>query len=122
MDHKQALLTKIENRSAVIGVVGLGYVGLPLALAYASRGFTAHGFDIDQAKVRALRAGESYIEHIRATDVARQVDPGRLVPTSDFAALQDCDAILICVPTPLTAARDPDLSYVISTTCPFASS
>ncbi len=116
MNHKSALLTKLEDRTAVIGVVGLGYVGLPLALAYASRGFTARGFDIDPAKIQSLGNGESYIEHIPSADVERQVSAGRLVASSDFDLLRECDAILICVPTPLTEARDPDLSYVVSTT------
>ncbi|HET6336857.1 MAG TPA: nucleotide sugar dehydrogenase [Polyangiales bacterium] len=116
MNHKSALLTKLENRTAVIGVVGLGYVGLPLALAYASRGFTARGFDIDRVKIQSLGRGESYIEHIPASDIEHQVSAGRLVPSDDFELLRECDAILICVPTPLTEARDPDLSYVISTT------
>src|SRR3954447_9486787 len=116
MNHKLALLSKIENRTAVIGVVGLGYVGLPLTLAYASRGFTVRGFDIDRAKIKALGCGESYIEHIPASEIERQVSAGRFVPSSEFELLRECDAILICVPTPLTEARDPDLSYVISTT------
>jgi UDP-N-acetyl-D-glucosamine dehydrogenase len=121
MSHKLTLLSKLENRTAVIGVVGLGYVGLPLALAYSSRGFTVRGFDIDVAKIQALGGGESYIEHIPASDIERQVTAGRFVPSSDFELLRACDAILICVPTPLTEARDPDLSYVISTTRQIAS-
>jgi UDP-N-acetyl-D-glucosamine dehydrogenase len=114
--HKAALLQKIEQRSAVIGVIGLGYVGLPLALAFADRGLRVLGFDVDPKKQEQLNAGRSYIQHIAAERVARAVETKRFVATAAFARLAECDAIIICVPTPLTETRDPDLSYVAATT------
>lgn len=111
----QELLKKIARQEAVIGVMGLGYVGLPLARLFAQKGFPVRGFDTDPAKGEALRAGRSYIKHIAANSLAPLVAQGRLIPTDDFAALGLCDAVIICVPTPLTAARDPDLRFVEAT-------
>jgi UDP-N-acetyl-D-glucosamine dehydrogenase len=108
------LLDKLRRRRARVGVLGLGYVGLPLALRLAEAGLPVTGFDIDPGKVRALRAGRSYINYIPARAVRAAVR-GRLHPTSDFAAARDCDALVICVPTPLTAAREPDLGFVTAT-------
>jgi UDP-N-acetyl-D-glucosamine dehydrogenase len=116
MDHKAALLQKIEQHTAKIGVIGLGYVGLPLALAFVERGMPVLGLDIDPNKNVALNAGRSYIHHIAAERVQAAVCTRRFVATADFARLGECDAIIICVPTPLTPTRDPDLSYVASTT------
>ena len=100
----------------VIGIIGLGYVGLPLALAAAAAGYRVVGFDIDAAKVESLRAGRSYIKHISEADLRAATAAGRLDATTDFARLGAVDAIIICVPTPLTAHRAPDLTYVIRTT------
>jgi UDP-N-acetyl-D-glucosamine dehydrogenase len=109
------ILQKIERRTARIGVIGQGYVGLPLALVFAEAGFTAHGFDVDPKKIAALKRGESYIKHIGPERVRAAIDSGRLLPSSDFDQLAECDAILICVPTPLGHHREPDNSYIHST-------
>jgi len=103
------------DRTARIGVVGLGYVGLPLAEAFAREGFSVTGFDIDEAKARLLNEGKTYIRHIPDARVAAIVDSGKFRATTDFADTADMDAILICVPTPLTRFREPDLKFVIST-------
>jgi UDP-N-acetyl-D-glucosamine dehydrogenase len=116
LSHKASLLRKIEQRTAVIGVIGLGYVGLPLALAFADRGMRVLGFDVDPKKQALLNAGRSYIQHISAERVAKALEGQRFEATAEFGRLRECDAILICVPTPLTATRDPDLSYVAATT------
>jgi UDP-N-acetyl-D-glucosamine dehydrogenase len=107
------LLAKIENRTACVGIIGLGYVGLPLARAFSSRGFPVLGFDIDPAKITRLHAGESYIGHIPPETVREMLSQG-FEATNQFARLDEPDAILICVPTPLTDAREPDLSYVVN--------
>ncbi|MGD9632016.1 MAG: nucleotide sugar dehydrogenase [Pirellulales bacterium] len=112
---------RIHERSALIGVVGLGYVGLPLARAFIASGYRVIGFDLDQTKVDRLLAGESYIGHLDAAWIATCVKSGSLIPTADMARLNEPDAILICVPTPLTDSRDPDLSYVESTARQIAS-
>jgi UDP-N-acetyl-D-glucosamine dehydrogenase len=111
----ESLRGKLEGHTAKVGVIGLGYVGLPLALAFAERGFTAIGFDVDPAKIEALSAGRCYIRHIAAERVQGTVAAKRFIATADFTRLGECDAIMICVPTPLTETRDPDLSYVEST-------
>jgi UDP-N-acetyl-D-glucosamine dehydrogenase len=107
MTPGEQLLGRIKDRSAVIGIYGLGYVGLPLALRFAEVGFKVLGFDIDPAKVEALAQGRSYIEHIKLKKP--------LPATGDFSRTTECDALIICVPTPLNAAREPDLSYVVTT-------
>jgi len=114
--HKDNLLKKIQNSDAIIGVIGLGYVGLPLALAYAERGFTVLGFDVDFLKIRAISHGQSYISHIDESKVKQSVKTGRLSATGDFSRLGEPDAIIICVPTPLTQQLDPDMSYIVKTT------
>jgi UDP-N-acetyl-D-glucosamine dehydrogenase len=116
MSLKASLLRKFEQHDATVGVIGLGYVGLPLALAFAEKGFTAIGFDVDPGKVAALSAGHCYLQHIPGTRVAAAASSKRFIATADFSRLAECDAIMICVPTPLTETRDPDLSYVASTT------
>ncbi|HET8933618.1 MAG TPA: nucleotide sugar dehydrogenase [Polyangiales bacterium] len=113
--HKAALLQKIEQRTAVIGVIGLGYVGLPLALAFADRGMRVLGFDVDPNKQAQLNSGRSYIQHIASERVADALQGQRFSATAEFGRLAECDAIIICVPTPLTETRDPDLSYVSAT-------
>src|SRR5688572_28008071 len=112
---KDALLRKMQDRTARIGVVGLGYVGLPLVLRYVEIGYTVVGFDIDEKKVTRLAAGESYIERISADTIRRAVDRG-FEPTTDFSLCAEVDALIICVPTPLNKHREPDMSFVISTT------
>jgi UDP-N-acetyl-D-glucosamine dehydrogenase len=109
------LHARILDRSARIGIIGLGYVGLPLALAFAERGFPVVGFDVDPAKVEALGRGECYIRHLDAARIREQTGSGRLAATADFDRLAEVDAILICVPTPLTPQREPDLRYVRTT-------
>jgi UDP-N-acetyl-D-glucosamine dehydrogenase len=106
------LLKRIENKQARLGVIGLGYVGLPLAVEFARAGFQVVGFDVDQRKVDALNAGESYIPDVPAEHVAEVVKKGLFRATIDEKALTDVDIIDICVPTPLRKTRDPDLSYV----------
>jgi UDP-N-acetyl-D-glucosamine dehydrogenase len=98
-----------------IAIVGLGYVGLPLALQFARNGVAVIGLDVDAAKTAALRRSQSYIRHIRAEDVAASVDAGDFEPTTDFARIAEVDAAIICVPTPLNKYREPDLSYVLET-------
>jgi len=107
--------SRIASRSAVVGVVGQGYVGLPLALVFAEAGFRVLGFDVDAAKVSALSRGESYIKHIGPERVRDAVASERYIATSDFDRLAECDAILICVPTPLGAHREPDNSFIHET-------
>jgi len=109
------LLARLADRSARAGVIGLGYVGLPLAMAIARAGFAVTGFDIDPGKIVALEAGRSYIDAVSDAVLARETAAGRFRSTTDFAGLADCDVIVICVPTPLTKHRDPDLSYVTRT-------
>jgi UDP-N-acetyl-D-glucosamine dehydrogenase len=111
---KEALLRRLREREAVIAVVGMGYVGLPLALRYSEVGYQVLGFDIDPAKVKALNAGRSYIEHISPGTVAA-ARAKMFEATGDFRRAADADAIIICVPTPLNQYREPDLSYVVGT-------
>ncbi len=115
MSHSEELLERIRARTARVGVIGLGYVGLPLALLFEEAGFPVVGFDVDPAKPEALHRGESYIRHIGAEKVAAAFARGRVVATTDFDRLGECDAILICVPTPLGKHREPDLSFIRST-------
>lgn len=96
-----ALIDRIRSRDAVVGIIGLGYVGLPLALLFEDRGFRVIGFDSDPAKPEALGLGESYIRHLGAERVKRAFSGERATATSDFGRLAECDAVLICVPTPL---------------------
>ena len=106
------LLKKVEARTARVGVIGQGYVGLPLALVFCEAGFTVTGLDLDPVKVAALGRGESYIKHIGPERVKRAAASGRFEATTDFERLRDCDAIIICVPTPLGPHREPDNSYI----------
>src|SRR5262249_24612970 len=108
------LIAKLDRKAAVIGVVGIGYVGLPLMLRYCEVGFKVIGFDIDEAKVEALRAGKSYIEHISSQKLANVIGRG-FNPTTDFSRATEVDALILCVPTPLNRYREPDLSFVLNT-------
>lgn len=104
-----------EKKQPVIGIVGLGYVGLPLMLQFWRKGGTVLGFDIDNEKVESINAGKSYIKHIDSADLASGRKSGKLEATADFARAKDADALIICVPTPLTAHREPDISYIVNT-------
>jgi UDP-N-acetyl-D-glucosamine dehydrogenase len=114
-DPSQSLIDAIETRTATVGVIGLGYVGLPLVLLFWESGFRVIGFDVDPAKTAALGRGESYIRHIGPQRVAAAFNSGRAEATTDFDRLAECDAVLICVPTPLGSHREPDLSFVRDT-------
>ncbi|MCK9515368.1 MAG: nucleotide sugar dehydrogenase [Ottowia sp.] len=114
MTSKDILKQAFVDRSATIGIVGLGYVGLPLMLRFSAVGFRVLGIDIDQSKVDKLNAGQSYIEHIDARRIA-DARRANFEATADFARAQDCDALILCVPTPLNKYREPDLSFVLNT-------
>jgi UDP-N-acetyl-D-glucosamine dehydrogenase len=105
---------RLENRTARLAVIGLGYVGLPLAVELAQAGFEVHGIDIDEKRVRQLNQGRSYIQDVPTADVAALVRQKRLSATADFSVLKKCDTVNICVPTPLSKQRDPDVSYIVS--------
>ncbi len=113
MSIAQELEARIESGQARVGVVGLGYVGLPLSVEFASAGLRVTGFDLVAAKVAAVNRGESYILDVPTARLSAEVQAGRLEASSDFAALAECDAIVICVPTPLGKTKDPDLSMVL---------
>jgi UDP-N-acetyl-D-glucosamine dehydrogenase len=113
MDRKQELLTRIANRQACIGIVGLGYVGLPLAVAFAQEGFAVIGVDVDAGKVTQLNQGESYVEDVPSTVLGPLVAAGAIRATTDYTQLAAAEAISICVPTPLRKTKDPDISYIV---------
>lgn len=112
---KNQLINKFGNKTAKIGIVGLGYVGLPLMLRYNAIGFDVLGIDIDQIKVDALLSGQSYIEHIPSSSIQQALANG-FDATTEFSRASECDALVLCVPTPLNKYREPDLSFVIDTT------
>lgn len=112
---KQQLLGRLNERTACIGIVGLGYVGLPLVLRYAEVGYKVVGFDIDRSKIDCIARGESYIEHISAASITQAVSRG-FEATTDFSRAAEVDALILCVPTPLNKYREPDLSFVLDTT------
>ena len=114
------LLSKIKAKQAVVGIIGLGYVGLPLVLRFCEVGFQVLGFDTDAGKVERLNRGESYIKHIPSSRLAALLTPregaGQFAATADLGRLGEPDVLIICVPTPLTSKREPDLRYVENTT------
>jgi len=111
----ESLRDKIEKTTAAVGIVGLGYVGLPIVRAFIECGFRTLGFDVDPEKIEKLRSGETYIQHIPSAKIQQWLDEKSFFPTSDMQRLSEADVLLICVPTPLTASRDPDLRFVRST-------
>ncbi|RUH35675.1 nucleotide sugar dehydrogenase [Pseudomonas aeruginosa] len=112
---REKVTRKFKNKEALVGIVGLGYVGLPLMLRYNSIGFRVLGIDIDAEKVRRLNSGESYIEHISAESISHACSSG-FEATTDFSRAKECDALILCVPTPLNKYREPDMSFVVNTT------
>src|ERR1041385_2739351 len=106
------LLTKIENRTAQVGVIGLGYVGLPLAARSGRVGFRVIGFDIVKDIVNTINSGESYVDDVPSEVISNLREQGRLEATTDFRRVRSCDIVVICVPTPLNKTRDPDMSYI----------
>jgi UDP-N-acetyl-D-glucosamine dehydrogenase len=116
MNHKEESLKKFADKSAVIGILGLGYVGLPLAVVFADAGFRVVGIDPIQSKVDELNSGRSYIIDVPTAAIEKHVKSGRFTASADFSRLRDVDAVSICVPTPLRKTGDPDLSFIISAT------
>ncbi|HUS15287.1 MAG TPA: nucleotide sugar dehydrogenase [Chloroflexia bacterium] len=115
-DFRSQLLARFASREAHVAIIGLGYVGLPLAVALAEAGYRVTGIDLDARKIDAIARGESYIEDVASETLARWVQSGRLGATSDIAVLRECDAVSICVPTPLAKTGDPDISYIVKAT------
>ncbi len=114
--HFDELRRRLQRRRVTVGVLGMGYVGLPLAVEYARAGIRTFGFDIKPERVAQLQQGRSYLRDVPAEKVAEQVTSGRLVPTDDFRHCAECDVLFICVPTPFTAHKDPDISYILQAT------
>jgi UDP-N-acetyl-D-glucosamine dehydrogenase len=114
MDQVQELIKKMENKTARVAILGLGYVGLPLAVVFAEAGFKVTGIDPIQAKVDQINRGSSYVLDIPGEQVAKLVRSGYLTATSDYSVLKDIDAVSICVPTPLRKTGDPDLSFILA--------
>ena len=112
MNYKETIINKIASNTERIGVIGLGYVGLPLAVNFAEAGIEVIGFDKSQAKVDKINSGENYIKDIRDAVLREVVDRVKLKATTDFSLMKDCDALLICVPTPLDIFKKPDMSYI----------
>src|SRR2546422_9110485 len=111
---KNEIINLIKDKSARVGVIGLGYVGLPLATEFARNGFNAVGFEVDERKATQLNDGQSYIGDVDSATIKELVQAGRLRATTDFGWLQECDAIIICVPTPLRKTKEPDISYILA--------
>ena len=111
---KQQLEGLIKDKSAVVGVIGLGYVGLPLIVEFALKGFRGVGFEVDENKVKEINAGRSYIPDVPSENVESAVKAGKLSATTDFSCLSECDVIIVCVPTPLRKTKDPDMSFILS--------
>ena len=113
MSHREQLLKKIQDRNAVCAVIGLGYVGLPLAVELAGAGFTVHGIELNEEKVKMIKKGESYIPDVPQEALSNVTGKNLLKATTDYSVLKECDTINICVPTPLRKTRDPDISYIV---------
>src|SRR2546421_7454688 len=111
---KNELINLIKDKRAHVGVIGLGYVGLPLLTEFARKGFAASGFEVNEAKVATINSGESYIGDVASSAVKELVDSEKLHATTDFGELKDCDAIIICVPMPLRKTKEPDVSYILA--------
>ncbi len=111
---KNELEKLISDNGALVGVIGLGYVGLPLIAEFCLKGFNAVGFEVDETKTSEINAGRSYIVDVTSETVKKCVDEGKLTATTDFSKLADCDVIIICVPTPLRKTKDPDMSYILT--------
>ncbi len=111
---KDELEKLISQHAALVGVIGLGYVGLPLIVEFCLKGFNTIGFEVDVKKAEEINAGRSYIVDVTSENIKNCVDDGRLTATTDFSKLADCDAIIICVPTPLRKTKDPDMSYILT--------
>src|SRR6185369_2948898 len=111
---KNELINLITNKQAHVGVIGLGYVGLPLLVEFTSKGFKGTGFEVDETKVSHINSGTSYIGDVPSRKVKEVVDAKRLRATTDFSHLSECDAIIICVPTPLRKTKEPDVSYILA--------
>ncbi len=118
----QQIINKLKSKEARLGVLGLGYVGLPLAVSYAKAGFKVTGFDLDENKIAAINAGESYIIDVKQDELAQVVKSGNLTATTDFSELAHVDSVNICVPTPLGKTRDPDISYIQAAVASIAAS
>ena len=116
MSIKETLIKKLKEKNARVGILGLGYVGLPLAVVFGEAGFHVTGFDPDPRKVDSLNQGVSYIPDVKTEAVAKFVKSGFLTATTDFSVLKEMDAVSICVPTPLRQTGDPDMSFIISAT------
>ena len=110
----ETLAKKIADRTAHVGIIGLGYVGLPLAVEFAKAGFSVTGIDLIESKVERINAGDSYVQDVPSDEVCALVDAGKLRATTDFSVVADLDTINICVPTPLRKTKDPDMSYIVS--------
>ena len=113
--YHSELIQKLRSRNALIGIVGLGYVGLPLSLTYAEVGYSVLGFDIDQSKADSINLGQSYIDHIDAERLVQATQENRFEATIDFSRASEVDALILCVPTPLNQYREPDLSFIRAT-------
>ena len=113
---KNELIGRITNKQAHVGVIGLGYVGLPLLVEFAAKGFKGTGFEVDETKAKQINAGSSYIGDVPSRRIKEAVDAKRLRATTNFDHLGDCDAIIICVPTPLRKTKEPDVSYILAAT------
>jgi UDP-N-acetyl-D-glucosamine dehydrogenase len=112
--HKLPLAEKLQDKTAIIGVVGLGYVGMPIALEFAKKGFSVIGMDVSESKVKLLQEGKNFIEDLKDEEVAEVVAQGKLRATSQFGPLSEADVIYVCVPTPFDANKDPDLTFILS--------
>ena len=111
---KNELISRITNKQYQVGVIGLGYVGLPLVVEFAGKGFKATGFEVDESKATEINAGRSYIGDVPSERVQELIASERLRATTNFDHLAECDAIIICVPTPLRKTKEPDVSYILA--------